>query len=104
MLMLTAEQRRQLPALRSQEEVPIKDQIAVVKWFCPWNGWTWYATEFDGDDLLFGLVVGHYTEFGYFMLSEFGSIGRGGLGIERDLHWRPQPIGTIKECPEWAKE
>jgi hypothetical protein len=30
------------------------------------SSWTWYSTEFDGEDLFFGLVVGFETELGYF--------------------------------------
>ena len=56
-----------------------------------------YATEFDGEDTFFGLVVGQETELGYFSLSEMQSIrGPGGLGIERDLYWTPKTLAQIK--------
>ena len=28
-----------------------------VKFFDPWSQWTWYATEFDGKNEFFGIVV-----------------------------------------------
>jgi len=91
MMLLTKEIKKRLPALYSQENV--EDPIAQVKFFCPWNQWTWYATEFDGEDTFFGKVVGHETELGYFSLSELQSVkGRWGLGIERDMHWKPKPL------------
>jgi hypothetical protein len=93
--LLTAAQRKALPALYANEHVA--DPIAIVKFFCPWNGWTWYATEFDGDDRFFGLVQGHDEELGYFMASQLASlIGPGGLGVERDIHFVPTPLSKIR--------
>lgn len=48
MKLLTKELRRRLPPLYATESV--KDPVAQVKFFTPWAGWTWYATEFDGVD------------------------------------------------------
>jgi len=39
-----------------------------VKFFSPWMNWTWYAVEFDGKDIFFGLVEGFATEWGYFVV------------------------------------
>ena len=55
----------------------------IVKFFCPWSSWTWYATEAakteEGDWEFFGLVEGHEKELGYFRLSELQSLrGPGG--------------------------
>lgn len=53
--------------------------------------------EQQGDDwLFFGSVVNHYCpdgELGYTRLSQLQEV-RGGLGlpVERDMHWRPQPL------------
>jgi len=87
---------KQLPPLYSQEEQG-GDAIAVAKFFTPWTGWTWYASEYDPEKrLFFGIVVGQEREFGYFSLDEMEAIrGPGGLTIERDLHWKPRPL---KEC------
>lgn len=73
----------------SQEKTA--DPLIIVKFFCPWNQWTWYATEAetqeDGDIMFFGLVRGHEVELGYFMLSELESVKhRSGLKIEREMH------------------
>jgi hypothetical protein len=93
-----------LPALYSQEKV--EDPIVHVKFFVPWNNWTWYATECskteedetDGEDFrFFGLVDGHEKELGYWLLSDLMSVtGPGGLTIERDLHFHPQPLSKFK--------
>ena len=75
--------------LASQEKV--ENPLVIVKFFCPWNQWTWYATEAeiqeDGDIMFFGLVRGHEVELGYFTLAELQSVThRSGLKIERDMH------------------
>jgi len=74
-----------------------KDPKIIVKFFTPWSNWTWYATEFDGDDTFFGLVDGFEKELGYFSLSELKSVnGFGGLGIERDKFFKPTAFKDIK--------
>ena len=74
-----------------------KDPKIIVKFFTPWSDWTWYATEFDGDDTFFGLVDGLYKELGYFSLSELKSqTGFGGLGIERDLYFGDKRISDVE--------
>ena len=94
MQLLTNELREQLPPLYSQQGE--KDPIVRVKFFTPDSSWTWYALEFDGDDLFFGLVDGFERELGYFTLSELQS-NRGPLGmpIERDICWTPRPLSAI---------
>lgn len=95
MMLLTAQNRKSLPALYSQDGKGM-DAIAQVKFFCPWNSWTWYASEFDGNDTFFGLVCGFEDELGPFSLKELQSVrGQFGLGIERDMHWTPRPL---KDC------
>ncbi len=87
MNLLTAEIRRALPPLRSTETLGM-DAPIIVKFFTPSSNWTWYATEFDGEDLFFGLVHGFEKELGYFSLSELESLrGPYGLGVERDLYF-----------------
>lgn len=72
------------------------EAIAQVKFFTPDTGWTWYATEFDGSDLFFGLVVGFEMELGYFRLSELQAArGRLGLSVERDRYFRPTRLGEL---------
>lgn len=104
MMLLTAEIKKNLPALYSNEEKSAADTQVVLKFFTPDANWTWYVTEgspvdADGyydtdkpkvDYLFFGLVDGAYPELGYFSLSELMSIrGRLGLPVERDRYFDP---------------
>ena len=100
MHLLTKAIRRKLPALDANEEKGT-DALAVVKFFTPDSSWTWYASEFDGDDLFFGLAVGVEPELGYFRLSELQSIrGRLGLPVERDRFFKPTPLRELLEKHE----
>jgi hypothetical protein len=95
MLLLTKANRKSLPKLYSQDGKGM-DAIAQVKFFTPDSNWTWYASEFDGEDLFFGLVVGQSTELGYFSLSELKTVrGAFGLPVERDRYFSPKPL---REC------
>ena len=91
--------KAQLPKLYSQEGV--KDPIVHVKFFAPFNQWTWFATEGEqqGDDFIFfGYVIGHEREWGYFSLNELQSVtGPMGLKIERDIYFTPKPKSQVKE-------
>ena len=97
MELLTSEIRRRLPALYATEHE--RDPVAQVKFFSPWLNWTWYVTEFDGDDVLFGRVEGFEREWGYFNLSELESLrGPGGVrAVERDMHFKPTQISGLTE-------
>ena len=95
MKLLTEEIKKRLPALGSTAEQ--KDPVVQVKFFCPWNHWTWYAYEYDGKDIFFGFVKGDFDEFGTFSLSELESIkGPMGLTVERDIHFTPRPLSQCK--------
>lgn len=75
--------------------------MVICKFFYPDFSWTWYAIEFDGDDLFFGLVAGFENELGYFRLSELQSNrGRLGLPIERDLWFEPTPLSEVRKLHE----
>ena len=71
--LLTDEIKAQLPALGSTQGQ--QDPLVICKFFHPCSGWTWYVTEFDGDDLFFGLVNGNLPELGYFSLDELEAFG-----------------------------
>jgi len=87
--------RRKIPGLYKQEELGA-DAVVYVKYFTPDSGWTWYATEFDGEDTFFGLVDGFEKELGYFSLQELQTVkGPLGLPIERDLYWKPKTLREI---------
>jgi hypothetical protein len=95
MKLLTKEIRRALPPLGSQDGRGL-EAIARVKFFTPDGGWTWYASEFDGEDTFFGLVVGFEAELGYFQLSELEQVrGRLGLPIERDRYFKPTALREL---------
>ncbi len=88
-----------LPALYSQEHE--EDPLVLCKFFTPDSHWTWYALEFDGEDLFFGWVVGLEKELGYFRLSELLQVhGPFGLSIERDLHFSPTRLSEVKKFHE----
>jgi hypothetical protein len=100
MELLDGEGRALLPPLYSGEKLGLQ-AIASVKFFTPDSGWTWYPTEFDGEDLFFGLVSGLAVELGYFSLAELEEVrGPLGLPIERDLYFRPQALETLKRWHE----
>jgi Protein of unknown function (DUF2958) len=99
MHLLTTAIRQRLPPLYANEEGT--DALAIVKFFTPDAGWTWYASEFDGDDLFFGLAVGFEPELGNFRLSELQSIrGRLGLPVERDRFFKPTPLRELLDTHE----
>jgi len=97
MKLLTNEIRKSLPALGTTDGQGDK-AIVRVKFFTPTSSWTWYATEFDGQDTFFGLVdSGYCKELGYFSLSELQSVrGPYGLGIERDMYFGRKTIGEVR--------
>ena len=96
MKLLTDEIRRSLPPLYSTEDQG-DAAIVRVKFFTPTSSWTWYAIEFDGDDLFFGLVDGFEKEMGYFSLSELESVvGPYGVGVERDLYFKPCLLAEVR--------
>jgi hypothetical protein len=100
MMFLTQANRKALPPLYSTESVPATEKVAPVKFFHPCGRWTFYAVEFDGDDTFFGYCVSaagpDCDEWGYSSLSELQAVrGPMGLGIERDLHWKPGRIPCL---------
>ena len=96
MKLLTKAIRKQLPPLYSTEETPLEEKIAQVKFFTPDSSWTWYAVEFDGEDIFWGWVQGIEEEFGTFSLSELQSVrGKLGLPVERDKFFEPTPLKEL---------
>ena len=96
MNLLPAEVAAQLPALYATDGQG--DAVIVwARWFTPDSGWAWYAVEWDGADLCFGLVEGLEVELGYFSLAELAEArGPMGLAIERDQQWRPRALGDVR--------
>ena len=94
MKLLTNDVLKRLPKIG--ETADVLDPLLVVKFFYPDFSWTWYAIEFDGEDLFYGYVVGDESELGYFRLSELTE-NRGKLGcqIERDRYFRPCRLSEL---------
>lgn len=96
MKLLTKALRKQLPPLCETGHDP--NPLVVCKFFTPDSSWTWYVTEFDGEDTFYGVVDGHEVELGYFSLKELLSIrGKWGLPVERDRHFTPVPLSKLRE-------
>lgn len=95
--LLTKALRRRLPPLYATEGQG-EAALAIVKFFTPDSNWYWYGVEFDGDDVFFGLVIGHEVELGDFRLSELAELtGPWGLPVERDRWFQPTPLKAIRE-------
>jgi hypothetical protein len=95
MKLLTKALIQNFPRLGETQNDKPEDIKIIAKFFTPWAGWTWYATEYDGVDRFFGYVKGLESEFGYFSLSELESIkGPAGLKVERDRFFGNK---TLKE-------
>lgn len=95
MKLITEEIKKVLPKLYEQDGKGF-EAIAYVKFFTPDSNWYWYATEFDGEDIFFGLVDGFEKELGYFSLSELQNVtGPLGLRIERDLYFKSTKLKDL---------
>ena len=78
----------------------LKDPLCCVKFFTPDSSWSWYIIEFSkaDRDTCYGYVQGLDSELGYFTLSELEKVhGALGLAVERDLHFTPTLLSTIKK-------
>ena len=93
--LLDHKSRENLLPLYGGEELRLEAK-AQVKFFSPDSNWTWYAIEFDGEDIFFSLVIGLEIELDYFSLSELEKItGPLGLPIERDLYFDLQTLREL---------
>jgi hypothetical protein len=103
MELLDTESRALLLPLYANEPRGLQ-AVAPVKFFTPDSGWTWYPTEFDGNDLFFGLVSGLEVELGYFTLSELEEVrGPLGLPIERDLYFHPKTLAELQRLHDMRR-
>ena len=96
MELISKEIKNQIPKLYETED--LKNPIVYVKLFL--DGWTWYITELSIDgDICFGYVVSPFgSELGYFSLQEIQEVkGSLGIGVERDLYFKPTPLSKIKK-------
>ena len=98
--LMTKELGDTIPAIGATDNAADYDSVlAPAKLFSPYNGWTWYITEYDAETgLCFGLVEGFEVEIGYFDLTELAeaTVLGGVPAVERDLYWQPVTIGEIR--------
>jgi hypothetical protein len=88
--LLTKDILKKLPKIGSTSELESKDVKVPLKLFGG-GSWTWYVTEFDGTDEMFGYVKGLDNELGYFSYKELATakFPPFGLPVERDKFWDP---------------
>lgn len=94
--LMTLKISNKMPNFYETEKEGIKAKIGV-KFFCILNRYTFLATEFDGDDTLFGYCLSpqgpDFDEWGYCSLSELASQNLKGCPvIERDLYLEDQTV------------
>lgn len=86
-----------IPKLYETEEQ--NDPLAYIRLFI--DGWTWFITEISIDkNICFGYVISPFgAELGYFSLEEIKGIkGTLGIGVERDLSFKPTKLSIIKKA------
>lgn len=98
MELIAKEIRDTIPKLYETEDQ--NDPVVFVKLFI--DGWTWLILEMSiDDDICFGYVISPFCngELGYFSLSEIQEVkGSLGIGVELDLHFKPQPLSQLKKA------
>ena len=101
--LLTRGLKERLPPLGATENEPAP--MVRCKFFYPDFHYTWYAIEYDGQDLFFGWVDGDFPELGYFSMSELkANRGRLGCRIERDRWFRPCRLSELRDEPHrWVE-
>ena len=98
--LLPKEVLKKFPAIGTTGDMDAKDVKVIAKFFHPYFGWRWYATEFDAEaGIFYGLVHGFEKEFGSFSLVELQSVRKMGLGMERDRHFE----ATLQEVMDGEK-
>ena len=97
MELIPKEIKEQIPFLYTTENQ--NNPTVFVKLFL--DSWTWYITELSIDgDIAFGYVISPFgAELGYFSLEEIKNIkGILGIGVERDLSFKPTKLSIIKKA------
>lgn len=94
--LIPKEVKKQIPSLYATENQ--NNPTVFVKLFL--DSWTWYITELSIDgDIAFGYVVSSFgAELGYFSLEEIKGIRTLGIGVERDLEFKPTKLSIIKKA------
>lgn len=97
MKLLPKDIAEKIPALYSQEGRG-DNSLAYVKLFNPTGAGTWYIIEYDPiERIAFALCVITDAELGYVSIDEMEEYkdSQFGLGIERDLHFKPTKLKDI---------
>ena len=94
MKLMTKAIEKLLPKLYANENKSASETKVPLMLFDPCGRLTFYCTEWDGGDILFGYMVSPLgpdcDEMGYSSLRELSEVrNRFGLGIERDIRWNP---------------
>ncbi|WP_455087219.1 DUF2958 domain-containing protein, partial [Prevotella denticola] len=94
--------KKQLPKLYRTEKELIGDRIAYARYFFPMGAYTAYLLEYDPKERIgFGAVtMGYGWELGTMSLDEMEEVKVRGLGIERDLYFKPTKLHEIAELEE----
>ena len=94
MKLLTKKLEKLFPPLGGQENND--DPVVYAKFFTPFGGASWYATEYSPEERIFfgyvSLFGDHNDEWGYFSLNEFEGLKR---AVERDLYCGIRPISQF---------
>lgn len=99
MQLLNDELLKQFREVGSQEE--IDDPMILTKFFSPTGTASWFAYEYDEENRLFYCWVSIFRdwndELGPVSLDELQEYrGKLGLGIERDLFFKPKRLSEVK--------
>jgi len=99
MKLLTKEILKSLPTNDETVELGIDDLTVHVKFFNPTGIGTWYVYSYDPESRIgYALCDLGYPELGAFSMDELESFRGGfGLGIERDLHYKPRPLQEVMD-------
>ena len=105
MKLMTPEIEAAAPFMYETENVPTEDKVAVAKFFFPMGRGTWYLMEYDPEQRVgFGYCVSPLgpdcDEWGYFSIDELEGVRVHGLGVERDIHFKPTRFGDLRHIGE----
>lgn len=100
MNLMPKEIAKNIPTIGAQDGKG-EDAVVYLKIFDPCGRLTFFATEFDGEDTLFGYMISPLgpdcDEWGYSSLSELQSVRNPlGLPLERDRSFNPVPLAQAK--------
>jgi hypothetical protein len=93
--LLPAWLRAQLPRLYATGHR--SDPLVICRYVIADIEWSWYALEFDGNNLFFGIVDTFCRELRYFALRELRATrGPSGMTIQRDVGFAPTRLSYLR--------